>query len=82
MKPQSLSEREGGYRVSRRDLAKASGPIPQPRNGMWSTVQAAVNGGWGTTFRLLLILGGLATLAIHAGHGASIPILALLRLMR
>ena len=81
MKPQSLSDGKE-YRMSRRDLPEVNGPASQRRHGMWSTVQAAITDGWGTTFRLLLILGGLATLAILAGHGASIPILALLRLMR
>jgi hypothetical protein len=68
--------------VSRRDSPEVNGPAPQRRQGMWSTVQAAITGGWGTTFRLLLILGGLATLVILAGHGAGTPILALLRLIR
>lgn len=43
--------------MSRRDLPEVNGPALQRRHGMWSTVQAAITGGWGTTFRLLLILG-------------------------
>lgn len=68
--------------MSRRDLPEVNGPALQRRHGMWSTVQAAITGGWGTTFRLLLILGCLATLVILAGHGAGISILALFRLSR
>lgn len=30
------------------------------QHGLWSTVQAAVTGGWGSTFRLVLILAVIA----------------------
>lgn len=68
--------------MSQRDLPEVNGLAPLRCHGMWSTVQAAITGGWGTTFRLLLILGGLATLMVLAGHGVGTPILALFRLIR
>jgi hypothetical protein len=46
------------------------------RHGLWSTVQAAVAGGWGSTFRLVLILVILATTIIALRLGDAAPILA------
>lgn len=36
--------------------SNAPRPDPQIKAGMWSTIAAAVQSGWGSTVRLLLIL--------------------------
>ncbi|GIH02873.1 hypothetical protein Rhe02_09400 [Rhizocola hellebori] len=44
---------------------------PEPRTGIWSTIQAAIMGGWGPTTRFILIIGALALLIIFARSGAA-----------
>lgn len=48
-------------------------PDAERRAGLWSTVTAAVQGGWGQTVRLILILvvlgGGFAVPAAAGGGG-------------
>jgi hypothetical protein len=75
-----MSKKEN--RVSRHDSPEGDGPAPQRRHDLWSTVQAAITGGWAMTFRLLLILGILSIPAIIAGLGAGTPIAALLQLIQ
>jgi hypothetical protein len=66
--------------VSHQDSSEGDRPAPQRNHGLWSTVQAAVTDGWSTTFRLLLIMTGLATLLIAvAALGAGTPITTLLQ---
>jgi hypothetical protein len=69
--------------VSQPDSPEEEGPAPQQGHGMWSTVQAAITGGWATTFRLLLVMAGLATLLISVkALGAGTPITSLLQLIQ
>lgn len=43
---------------------RPSRPPATSRTGLWSTVSSAINGGWGTTARMLVILLALGTIAI------------------
>ncbi|MFE9207516.1 hypothetical protein [Micromonospora sp. NPDC007230] len=49
---------------------------------MWSTVQAAVTGGWGTTIRLTLILVIIIIAISLLGFGAATPLTAVVQLMQ
>jgi hypothetical protein len=68
--------------VSRHDSPEGDGSAPQKRHSLWSTVQAAITGGWATTLRLLMIMAGFAALITLLGHGAGTPVTALLQLIR
>lgn len=37
---------------------------PRGRAGLWTTMSAAINGGWGATFRMLVLIVALGAIGI------------------
>ena len=64
-----------------RDSPGEETPAPLEPN-MWSTVQAAITGGWGTTVRLTLILVIIIIAVTALGVGAATPLSAVLRFVQ
>ena len=54
-------------------------PAPQADHSMWSTVQAAITGGWSTTIRLITIVTVATASVAVLGSWVGAPISAVLR---
>ncbi|MGI5151361.1 hypothetical protein ACQEVC_34195 [Plantactinospora sp. CA-294935] len=62
------------------DVPDGNRPAPQADHSMWSTVQAAITGGWSTTIRFIAIVTVAAASVALLGAWAGTPISAVMGL--